>query len=269
ARQSFKRERPATVEDLLHYLPMRYEDRSRPSQIRDLTDGAQASLELIVKIAGAFQVKNKRTPGRSSLYIFEITATDPDRTGRPIVVWWFVSGMHAKDIIDYYTKRFTRGARFITFGRWDWDKRRATFSLKLNKPADELELLPAGSAPAAGEEEAAPEVDSKGNKSIELDAVDSSDPALTAIHSGRRVPIYRKLGEFSSKRLREIMHAVLALLPDAAIPETLPAELLRRKRLVSRSEALRRIHFPADDTPLALYDQARSPAHLRLIFEDF
>ena len=65
------------------------------------------------------------------------------------------------------------------------------------------------------------------------------------------------------------MHAVLALLPETAIPETLPAELLRRKKLVSRSEALRRIHFPADDTPLALYDQARSPAHLRLIFEDF
>src|SRR6185369_1863724 len=146
ARQSFKRERPATVEDLLHYLPMRYEDRSRPSQIRDLTDGAQASLELIVKISGAFQVKNKRAPGRSSLYIFEITATDPDRTGRPIVVWWFVSGAHAKDIIDYYNKRFVRGARFITFGRWDWDKRRATFSLKLNKPADELEMLPAISA---------------------------------------------------------------------------------------------------------------------------
>ncbi len=259
----------ATVEDLLGYLPMRYEDRSSPAHIRDLTDGMEASLELIVKIAGAFQVKNRRTHGRSSLYIFEVTATDPEKTGRPIVVWWFVSGTHAHDIINYYTKRFTRGARFITFGRWDWDKRRATFSLKLNKPADELEMLPAGRAPAGAEEEAAPEVESKGNKSIELDAVDSSDPALTAIHSGRRVPIYRKLGEFSSKRLREVMHGVLALLPETAIPETLPAELLRRKKLVSRSEALRRIHFPADDTPLALYDQARSPAHLRLIFEDF
>ena len=49
------------------------------------------------------------------------------------------------------------------------------------------------------------------------------------------MPIYRKLGEFSSKRVREIMHAVLALLPDAAIPETLPAELLRRKKLIARA----------------------------------
>ncbi|MEP6819369.1 MAG: ATP-dependent DNA helicase RecG [bacterium] len=257
----------ATVEDLLSYLPMRYEDRSSPAHIRDLTDGMEASLELIVKIAGAFQVKNRRSQGRSSLFIFEVTATDPEKTGRPIVVWWFVSGSHAHDIISYYTKRFTRGARFITFGRWDWDKRRATFSLKLNKPADELEMLPAATAQA---EPATAEPEIKAAKAIELNTPDSSDdPALAVIHSGRRVPVYRKLGEFSSKRVREIMHGVLALLPEPAIPETLPAELLRRRKLISRSQALRHIHFPPEDIPLALYDEARSPAHLRLIFEDF
>ncbi|MGH9928420.1 MAG: ATP-dependent DNA helicase RecG [Pyrinomonadaceae bacterium] len=257
----------ATVEDLVSYLPMRYEDRSSPAHISDLTPGMEASLELIVKIAGAFQVKNRRSQGRSSLFIFEVTATDPEKTGRPIVVWWFVSGAHAHDIISYYTKRFARGARFITFGRWDWDKRRATFSLKLNKPADELELLSAATGHTETEE--IDRVAESCSKTIGLDADDSGDPALTAIHSGRRVPIYRKLGEFSSKRVREIMHAVLAMLPDSAIPETLPEELLRRRKLISRSEALREIHFPAENTPLALYDQARSPAHLRLIFEDF
>jgi ATP-dependent DNA helicase RecG len=255
--------RNATVEDLLNYLPMRYEDRSHPAQIRDLVDGMEASLELAVKIAGAFQVKNRRSAGRSSLFIFEITATDPDRTGRPIVVWWFISGTHAHDIVDYYKKRFIRGARFITFGRWDWDKRRATFSLHLNKPADELEMLPS----ATKTEDAV--TDQAGENNTESDAGDSDDPALAVIHTGRRVPIYRKLGEFSSKRVREIMHAVLTLLPASAFPETLPADLLRRRKLISRADALRTIHFPAEDTPLALYDQARSPAHLRLIFEDF
>ena len=276
ARPWDKKDRNATVEDLLSYLPMRYEDRSHPAQIRDLADGMEASLELMVKIAGGFQVKNRRSNGRSSLFIFEVTATDPERTGRPIVVWWFVSGTHAKDIIDYYTKRFVRGARFITFGRWDWDKRRATYSLKLNKPADELEMLPA--APnlltnmtrAETEREGAVESYAETATVVEpIDKIESGDPALDVIHSGRRVPVYRKLGEFSSKRLREVMHSVLALLPDAAIPETLPAELLKRKKLIARAEALRQIHFPTEDTPLALYDQARSPAHLRLIFEDF
>ena len=55
-------------------------------------------------------------------------------------------------------------------------------------------MLPAGREPTGTEEEATPEVDSEANKSIELDAIDGGDPALTAIHSGRRVPIYRKLG---------------------------------------------------------------------------
>jgi ATP-dependent DNA helicase RecG len=264
--------RNATVEDLLNYLPMRYEDRSNPAHIRDLVDGMEASIELLVKIAGAFQVKNRRTHGRSSLYIFEVTATDPERSGRPIVVWWFVSGAHAHDIISYYTKRFTRGARFITFGKWEWDKRRATFTLKLNKPADELELLPSASSASLLDETEAASADTadkdRSGQSIGLDAPDSGDPSLAVIHTGRRVPIYRKLGEFSSKRVREIMHAVLALLPEAALTETLPAELLRRRRLIGRAEALRQIHFPPEDTPLARYDQMRSPAHLRLIFED-
>jgi len=34
----------ATVEDLLTYFPMRYEDRSHPAQIKDLREGMEASL---------------------------------------------------------------------------------------------------------------------------------------------------------------------------------------------------------------------------------
>lgn len=254
-----------TVEDLLNYLPMRYEDRSNPARIADLSEGMEASLELIVKIAGGFQVKNRRTHGRSSLFIFEITATDPEKTGRPIVVWWFVSGAHAHDIITYYTKRFTRGARFMTFGTWEWDKRRGTFSLHLHKPADELEMLPPlPDTPVAATGENAEDM---GHENP-LDDDDKGDPALAMIHVGRYVPIYRKLGEFGSKHIREIIHATLARLSDAAITETLPAELRRRRKLIGRAEALRQIHFPPEDTPLALYDEARSPAHVRLIFED-
>jgi ATP-dependent DNA helicase RecG len=98
---------------------------------------------------------------------------------------------------------------------------------------------------------------------------EATDPALAAIHVGRRVPVYRKLGEFRTKRLREIVHAVLSRLDDEAFTETLPAELIARQRLVSRADAIRRIHFPSDDVPLAEYERARSPAHLRLIFEEF
>ena len=131
-----------TVEDLLSYLPMRYEDRSHPARISDLADGMEASLEFRLRLPVVIRCEASGSFGRSRLFIFEVTATDPERTGRPVMVWWFVSGAHAYDIVNYYKKRFAQGARFMTFGKWEWDKRRATFALRLHKPADELEMLP-------------------------------------------------------------------------------------------------------------------------------
>src|SRR6266550_3903360 len=133
-----------TVEDLLSYLPMRYEDRSNLARIKDLQDGMEASLELYVKLAGGYQVRNKRS-FRQRLFIFEISATDLERTGRPVVVWTFLSGPHAQQIVTNYTRRFERGVRFIAYGKWEWDKRRGTFALRLNKP-DEIEVLPVTAA---------------------------------------------------------------------------------------------------------------------------
>jgi len=159
------------VEDLLSYLPMRYEDRSSLARIKDLQPGTEASLELYVKIAGGYQVKNRRS-FRQRLYIFEISAIDRERTGRPVVIWTFLSGPHAQQIINNYTRRFERGVRFVAFGKWDWDTRRATYSLKLNKP-DEIEVLPV--AAHSSDEEA-----SDDEASVEQDF--RSDPALAAIH---------------------------------------------------------------------------------------
>ena len=280
----------ATVEDLLNYLPMRYEDRSNLARIADLSDGVETSLELYVRVAGGFQVGKHRGTKAPPLYIFEITASDPERTSKPVVVWWFVSGRQATRIVAYNRQRFERGARFVAFGKWEWDTRRNTFALRLNKP-DELEMLPGTWTPPehallrlAEEQEPAPapcphndhnhNTDDNAAEAADTDDDDSdndeaSDPALAAIHVGRRVPVYRKLGEFRTKRLREIVHAVFQRLDDASVEETLPDELRARQKLIGRAEALRRIHFPSDDAPLFEYERARSPAHLRLIFEEF
>lgn len=258
----------ATVEDLLTYLPMRYEDRSNLAAIRDLKDGMEASLELYVKIAGGYQVRNKRTFGRSKLFIFEVSATDPAATGRPVVVWWFVSGPHAHNIVNYYTKRLTRDTHFITFGRWEWDSRRGTYALRLHKPADELELLAGSALPPKQAKTLDANAQDTGSSDAEEFEVDT-DPTLAAIHVGRRVPVYRKLGDFRSKRLREIIHGLLGTISDENISETFPSDLNKRQHLIGRAEALRKIHFPSEDAPLTQYEQARSPAHLRLIFEDF
>jgi ATP-dependent DNA helicase RecG len=248
------------VGDLLEYLPMRYEDRSHLTRISDLQPGQEISLELYTKIAGGYQVRNKGSFNRAKLFIFEVSATDREKSGKPVVVWWFVSGQHATDIVNYYTKRFARGSRFITFGRWEWDPRRATFSLQLHKPADELEMLPVNG-------DAAADLDPISRSEVEQNA--DADPRLNAIHVGHCVPVYRKLGDFQSKRLREIMHGVLSQLSDSEIVDALPADLIRRQRLMGRAQALREIHFPPKTADLATYERARSPAHVRLIFEDF
>ena len=251
-----------TVEDLLYYLPMRYEDRSNLARIRDLRDGLEASLELFVKLCQGRPVRGWRSY-RSRLYIFEISATDRERTGKDVVVWTFLSGPSAPQIIDSYEKKFKRGVRFIAFGKWENDPTRRTFSLKLHKP-DEIEVLPsaeeqlpmtaAKEPPATSAEPAPPETD--------------DDPTLKAIHVGRRVPVYRRLNDLRPKQLREIIHATLTAIPDKAIVETLPGDLIKRQRLISRSAALREIHFPSDKAPLDEFENASSPAHRRLIFEE-
>src|SRR5215218_219053 len=131
----------ATVEDLLNYFPMRYEDRSNLLPIDKLYDGLEASVELYARVSGGFQVGKNRSPKAPPLYIFEISASDVERTKKPIVVWWFISGRAAQNIINFYKERFDRGTRFVAYGRWEWDSRRNTFALNMKKP-DELEVLP-------------------------------------------------------------------------------------------------------------------------------
>ena len=258
AAQAHKRDpSEATVEDLLSYFPMRYEDRSHPAMIKDLREGMEASLDLTVVQAHGYPVRNPRGFRRPQLFIFEVAGIDAAMTGREVIVWWFVSGRRAYDIVKYYTARLVRGTRFVTFGRWEWEARRNTYKLRLNKPADELEILQ--TADQSPDELAHPEQSEE----------NVPDPTLAAIHVGRPVPVYRKLGEFNSKRVREIVHAVLSILDNKAIEETFPPDLRQRARLIGRAQALREIHFPPPETSLIDYELSRSPAHLRMIFEDF
>jgi ATP-dependent DNA helicase RecG len=248
-----------TVEDLLNYFPMRYEDRSRPALIKDLHDGVEASLELTVTKTNGYAVRNPRGYGRPQLYIFEVYGIDGPMTGKEVIVWWFVSGRRAYDIVKYYTAKLTRGTRFITFGHWEWEARRSTFKLRLTSAADELEIL---LPPSESTDETTTHDPEQTEENL-------PDPSLAAIHVGRRVPVYRKLGEFNSKRVREIVHAALSLLNDKEIEETLPADLRHRTGLITRAQAVREIHFPPPDVSMLDYEQSKSLAHMRMIFEDF
>lgn len=247
-----------TIEDLLNYFPARYEDRSHFISIDQLEDGMEAAVELNVRNAAGMRVGRTRDPRKPPLYIFEITGGDAERVMKPVMVKWFISGKNAKQILEWYEDRFQRGTRFVAYGRWETDNR-GTLTLKLAKP-EELEILPP-------KEEALFEAVAKVNAVDELEE-DISDPTLSTIHTGR-VPVYRKLGPFQTKRLREIMHAVLNTIDQASIVDDLPKDLLERQNLASRADALTEIHFPPDDVSIAEYEMFRSRAHRRLIFDEF
>jgi ATP-dependent DNA helicase RecG len=238
-----------TVEDLLSYLPARYEDRSNFVQIDGIEDGHEAAVEIFVKVAGGYQVGKNRDPHRPPLFIFEISGSNASNNLKPVVVKWFVSGRNAKDIVNWYSQKFTQGTRFVAYGLWQWDTRKQTFELMVAKP-DEIEVLSADTA----------EVARKDEENI-------LDPALETIHTGR-VPVYRKLGPFLTKRLREIVHSVLASLVPESVVDDLPVDLRERNALVSRYQALKEIHFPPEGSSIAEYEMFRSRAQRRLIFEE-
>lgn len=260
----------ATVEDLLAYFPARYEDRSNLTTIDTLYDGLEASVELFVRVSGGYQVGKNRGPKRPPLFIFEINASDRERLRKPVVVWWFISGKNAKQIIEFYSKRFARGVRFVAHGKWEWDGRRGTFGLKAAKP-EELEILPSDESPetiVSAISLAAESESSDQNDMDDLEA-DVARPEFATVHNARRVPFYRKLGPFQTKRLREIIFALLQKLSPESIDDNLPAELTTQLEIATREQAIREIHFPPELARISDYERFRSSAQRRLIFEEF
>jgi len=105
------------------------------------------------------------------------------------------------------------------------------------------------------------------NPQIEL--VGGSDEApADSTEVGRIVPIYEAIGGISSRMLRRIIYGVLQDF-DGSLPDALPEEIRSRYRFPARREALLYVHFPPKDESLEQLNSFRSPAHLRLIFEEF
>jgi ATP-dependent DNA helicase RecG len=111
----------ATVEDLLYYMPFRYEDRSNIKRIADLAPGETATV--VGKITGVqlFQ------PLRSRLRLFEIRVSDG--SGRPLVCKWFRG--------DYLRSILERGLEVSFFGKVEWD----SYSREVSMLHPEYEIL--------------------------------------------------------------------------------------------------------------------------------
>jgi len=205
-----------TVEDLLGYLPFRYEDRIRFAAIREIEPGGTYTLQAEVVSGGVVRFKRSRSA------VYHLMVRDPSST------------LHCKFFHGSYLEgRFKAGQRIVLYGKVDVDPYRPA-RLEMINP--QYELMGEGSA-------------------------DSTEV-------GRIVPIYEAIGSLTSRTLRRVIYAALSNL-EGHVPEPLPPALLARYGFPSRREALNYVHFPPATEPLETLNAFRSPAHQRLIFEEF
>ena len=92
--------------------------------------------------------------------------------------------------------------------------------------------------------------------------------ADATVHTGRIVPIYEKTGTLTAKMQRSLVHQALQTLPPH-VQDPLPPAVRQRQHLIDRREALEQVHFPPAGVPVEELNAFRSPAHRRLIFEEF
>jgi len=89
-----------------------------------------------------------------------------------------------------------------------------------------------------------------------------------SIEVGRVVPIYEGMANLGTRAIRRLISTALASLGDS-LPDRLPLSVREKNRLVDRATALRQTHFPDSDQPLESLCNFRTPAQVRLIFEEF
>jgi ATP-dependent DNA helicase RecG len=212
-----------TVDDLLHYLPFRYEDRVNPRGISELRAGEMATV--IAEVRTSCLLRTRRMP------IFQMTASQ----GRSRLKCTWFNGTYLRD-------RFKPGQLVALYGKVEEDPYGG--ELQLMQP--QFEILGDSSDEDGGEHKAA-----------------------SSLEVGRIVPIYESAGQgrLTPRWFRRIINTALENLP-AELPDPLPALVRRRLSLIAPREALWRVHWPDPGESFQDLHASRTPAHIRLIFEE-
>jgi ATP-dependent DNA helicase RecG len=87
------------------------------------------------------------------------------------------------------------------------------------------------------------------------------------VHTGRIVPVYRKVADLSSRMQRNLIHRALAE-AERPYPEILPEAIRGRHGLLDRASALDLAHFPPRGTALADLALRATAAQRTLAFEE-
>jgi ATP-dependent DNA helicase RecG len=89
-----------------------------------------------------------------------------------------------------------------------------------------------------------------------------------SIHTGRVVPVYEKTGCVTCRVQRSLVHDVLEQLP-AEVPDVFPEWLVQELGLPDWRTAAIAAHFPDAGSSIEALNAFRTPAQVRLIFEEF
>lgn len=98
---------------------------------------------------------------------------------------------------------------------------------------------------------------------------DAAERNLAAsLEVGRIVPIYEATGQgrLTSRWFRKVIHDLLENLPE--LPDPIPEAVRLRMNLIPPGEALRRVHWPEPGESFDDLLAWRTPAHVRMIFEE-
>ena len=240
----------ATVEDLLYRFPIRYEDRGSFQTIAALKPGVSASI--VGEVVGC----GIRPTRRPRFKIFEMLVRD--QTGSLRAIWF--NQPFLKDV-------FRPHQRVVLFGKLEL----TPHGLQMQSP--QYEIVPADDDGPSG---VGPTFRSgvgptfRSGVGPTFRSGEAADPPDDdeMLHTGRIVPVYEKTGQLTTKVQRVLVHRALSQLGPELV-EPLPPGVLERQALIDRRTALHDVHFPAEGTAVDTLNAFRSPAHRRLIFEEF
>jgi len=215
-----------TVDDLLHYLPFRYEDRLNPRSIPELRAGEMATVIAEVRNSGLF--RTRRMP------IFQMTAGQGRTRLRCI---WFNAA--------YLRDKFKPGQMVALYGKVEQDLY-----------GGELQLVQ-------------PQFEIIGDSGDDGSADAAEHKVAASLEVGRIVPIYESAGQgrLTPRWFRRIIHTALENLPPE-LPDPIPAAVRRHLGLIPPREALWKVHWPDPGESFENLQSSRTPAHIRLIFEE-
>jgi ATP-dependent DNA helicase RecG len=223
----------STVDDLLHYLPFRYEDRLNPRGISELRAGEMATVIGEVRNSGLF--RTRRMP------IFQLTVGQ----GRTRLRCLWFHGTYLQD-------KFKPGQMIALYGKVELDERGG--ELQIIQP--QFEILGDPTDETGGGADAGPNAGPR-------------KQAAESLEIGRIVPIYESIGQgrLTPRWFRRVLRTALeSLNPD--LPDPIPAKVRERLALVSPREALWKVHWPDAGESLQDLQSSRTPAHIRMIFDE-